>query len=98
MKISYNWIKQFLSIDWPAEKTGEVLTDLGLEVEGLESFISIPGGLKGVVVGEVLTCKQHPNADRLKLTEVSIGEDKPLQIVCEIGRASCRERMTRWEV
>ncbi|HLS10945.1 MAG TPA: phenylalanine--tRNA ligase subunit beta [Flavobacteriaceae bacterium] len=82
MKISYNWIKQFLSIDWPAEKTGEVLTDLGLEVEGLESFISIPGGLKGVVVGEVLTCKQHPNADRLKLTEVSIGEDKPLQIVC----------------
>lgn len=82
MKISYNWIKQFLNIDWPAEKTGEVLTDLGLEVEGLTSFTSIPGGLKGIVVGEVLTCKQHPNADRLKLTEVSIGQEKPLQIVC----------------
>ena len=82
MKISYNWIKQFLNIDWPAEKTGEVLTDLGLEIEGLESFVSIPGGLKGVVIGEVLTCKQHPNADRLQLTEVSIGQEKPLQIVC----------------
>lgn len=82
MKISYNWIKQFLTIDWPAEKTGEVLTDLGLEVEGLEYFINIPGGLKGIVVGEVLTCKQHPNADRLKLTEVSIGQEEPLQIVC----------------
>lgn len=82
MKISYNWIKQFLSIDWPAEKTSEVLTDLGLEVEGLESFTSIPGGLKGIVVGEVLSCKPHPNADRLKLTEVSIGQDNPIQIVC----------------
>ena len=82
MKISYNWIKQFLAIDWPAEKTGEVLTDLGLEVEGLESFISIPGGLKGIVIGEVLACKKHPNADRLQITEVNIGQEKPLQIVC----------------
>lgn len=82
MKISYNWIKQFLSIDWPAEKTSEVLTDLGLEVEGLEFFTNIPGGLKGVVIGEVLTCKQHPNADRLKLTEVSIGQENPIQVVC----------------
>lgn len=82
MKISYNWIKQFLAIDWPAEKTSEVLTDLGLEVEGLETFTNILGGLEGIVIGEVLACKQHPNADRLKLTEVAIGEDKPVQIVC----------------
>ena len=82
MKISYNWLKQFIKIDWDAEKTGELLTDLGLEIEGIEAYESVKGGLKGIVVGEVLTCKQHPNADRLKLTTVDIGEDAPLQIVC----------------
>ena len=82
MKISYNWLKQFLDIDWDARKTGELLTDLGLEIEGIEAFESIPGGLKGVVVGHVLSCGQHPNADRLKLTSVDIGADAPVQIVC----------------
>ena len=82
MKISYNWLKQFLQIGWEAEKTAELLTDLGLEVEGISSFESVKGGLKGIVVGEVLTCKPHPNADRLKLTTVDIGQKTPLQIVC----------------
>lgn len=82
MKISYNWLKQFIHIDWPAEKTGEILTDLGLEVEGIEKFESVKGGLKGVVVGEVLSCDAHPNADRLKLTQVDIGTGEVLQIVC----------------
>ncbi len=82
MKISYNWLKQFLRIDWDAEKTGELLTDLGLEVEGVEVVESIKGSLKGIVVGEVLTCMQHPNADRLKITTVTIGGESPLQIVC----------------
>lgn len=82
MKISYNWLKQFLQIDWEAEKTGELLTDLGLEVEGIASFESVKGGLQGVVVGEVLTCEKHPNADRLKVTTVDVGEDTPLHIVC----------------
>ncbi|MGV6827895.1 MAG: phenylalanine--tRNA ligase subunit beta [Flavobacteriales bacterium] len=82
MKISYNWLKQFIKIDWEAQKTGELLTDLGLEVEGIDNFESIKGGLKGIVIGEVLTCKQHPNADRLKVTTVNIGEEKPVQIVC----------------
>lgn len=82
MKISYNWLKQFLQMDWEAVKTGELLTDLGLEVEGIETVESVKGSLKGVVVGEVLTCKQHPNADRLKLTTVDVGADEPLQIVC----------------
>jgi len=82
MKISYNWLKQFLQIDWEAEKAGELLTDLGLEVEGIETKESIKGSLKGIVVGEVLTCEQHPNADRLKITTVDIGADEPLQIVC----------------
>ncbi|MEJ2113802.1 MAG: phenylalanine--tRNA ligase subunit beta, partial [Flavobacteriaceae bacterium] len=82
MKISYNWIKQFIKINWPAEQTGDLLTDLGLEVEGIEEFQSVKGGLEGVVIGEVLTCEQHPNADRLKVTTVNIGADNPLQIVC----------------
>ncbi len=82
MKISYNWLKQFLQIDWDSQKTGEMLTDLGLEVEGISSFESVKGGLQGVVVGHVLTCDKHPNADRLRLTTVDVGEDAPLQIVC----------------
>ncbi|NDV16618.1 phenylalanine--tRNA ligase subunit beta [Muricauda sp. TY007] len=82
MKISYNWLKQFLQIDWDAQKAGELLTDLGLEVEGISQFESVKGGLKGIVVGHVLTCEQHPNADRLKLTTVDVGQEAPLQIVC----------------
>lgn len=82
MKISYNWLNQFIRLDQDAEKTGELLTDLGLEVEGIETYQSIKGGLDGVVVGHVLTCEQHPNADRLKLTTVDIGRAEPVQIVC----------------
>ena len=82
MKISYNWLKQFLKIDWASDKTGELLTDLGLEIEGISNFESVQGGLKGVVVGHVLTCEKHPNADRLKLTSVDVGGASPLQIVC----------------
>ncbi len=82
MKISYNWLKQFLKVDWEAEKTGELLTDLGLEVEGIETFESVKGSLKGVVIGKVLSCEQHSNADRLKVTTVDIGNGSPLQIVC----------------
>jgi len=82
MKISYNWLKQFLQIDWDAQKTGELLTDLGLEVEGISQFESVKGGLKGIFVGHVLTCEKHPNADRLKLTTVDVGQEAPLQIVC----------------
>ena len=82
MKISYNWLKQFIKVDWNAEKTGNLLTDLGLEIEGIESFESLTGGLKGIVVGHVLECNQHPNADRLKVTSVAIGNGEVLQIVC----------------
>ena len=82
MKISYNWLKQFLKVDWEAEKTGELLTDLGLEVEGIETVESIKGSLEGVIVGKVLTCVQHSNADRLKVTTVNIGNDEIVQIVC----------------
>ncbi|MCL4140898.1 UNVERIFIED_CONTAM: hypothetical protein GTU68_000419 [Idotea baltica] len=82
MKISYNWLQQFLNIDLEVEKIGEILTDLGLEVEGVEKVESIKGSLEGIVVGEVLTCEKHPNADRLKVTTVDLGNGEPLQIVC----------------
>ncbi|MBC8756250.1 phenylalanine--tRNA ligase subunit beta [Kordia sp. YSTF-M3] len=82
MKISYNWVKQFIQLDWDAKKTGELLTDLGLEVEGIEKYESVQGGLEGIVVGHVLTCVQHPNADRLKVTTVDLGSGEPVQIVC----------------
>jgi phenylalanyl-tRNA synthetase beta chain len=82
MKISYNWLKQFLDIDLEAEKVGNILTDLGLEVEGIETVESVKGSLKGVLVGKVLTCEKHPNADRLKITTVDLGYGEPVQIVC----------------
>ncbi|MEC8133424.1 MAG: phenylalanine--tRNA ligase subunit beta, partial [Bacteroidota bacterium] len=82
MKISYNWLKEFINIDWDADKTSELLTNLGLEVEGVDVYESVKGGLKGVVVGQVIECIKHPNADRLKLTTVDIGQQKPLKIVC----------------
>ncbi|MEM9887158.1 MAG: phenylalanine--tRNA ligase subunit beta [Bacteroidota bacterium] len=82
MNISLNWLKDYLQIDLEAEKVGEVLTEIGLEVEGLEKVESIEGGLAGVVVGHVVECGQHPNADRLSLTKVDIGVEELLQIVC----------------
>ena len=81
MKISYNWIKQFLEIDLPSEQVSEILTDLGLEVESVKTHESVKGGLEGVVIGEILHCSQHPNANRLKVTEVDLGK-KVVQIVC----------------
>ena len=82
MKISYNWLKQFIKIDWKSEEIAALLTDLGLEVEMVDKFESIKGGLEGIVVGHVLTCIPHPDADRLKVTTVDLGDGIPIQIVC----------------
>ena len=83
MRISYNWLKQFIKIDWNSEDTAALLTDLGLEVERVEKFESLKGGLEGIVVGHILTCEQHPDADRLKITTVDLGDgNPPVQIVC----------------
>ena len=93
MKISYNWLKQFIKIDWETEETAALLTDLGLEVETVEKFQSVKGGLEGVVVGHVLTCIQHPNADRLKVTTVDVGEANPLQIVCGASNVAVGQKV-----
>ena len=82
MKISYNWLKQFINLDWEPEKTSELLTNLGLEVEGLEKYSSIKGGLEGIIVGHIEKCEKHPNADRLKVTSVNVGKETLLKIVC----------------
>lgn len=82
MKISYNWLSDYVKPLPPVEEVSILLTSLGLEVEDIISFESIKGGLQGVVVGEVMTCIPHPQADKLKLTTVNIGTDAPLHIVC----------------
>ena len=82
MNISFNWLSEFLKIDLKIEEVSEILTDIGLEVEGIEKYEQFKGGLEGLIVGEVVYCEQHPNADRLKLTKVNIGNESILQIVC----------------
>ena len=82
MKISYNWLQQFITLKDTPEESGKLLTDLGLEVEGIDTYESIPGSLEGIVVGEVLSCISHPNADRLRVTTVALGEGETVQIVC----------------
>ena len=82
MKISNNWLKDYIKTDLKSEKIGEYLTDIGLEVEGIDKFESVKGSLEGIIVGKVLTCEQHPNADKLKITTVDIGNGKILNIVC----------------
>ena len=82
MKISYNWLKEYLKIDIDPRNLSDILTGIGLEIEGSEEWESVRGGLKGVVVGEVLSCKKHPDADKLSVTTVDIGQPEPLSIVC----------------
>lgn len=82
MHISFNWLRDFLKTDLSSEEMSSVLTDLGLEVEKIEHYQSIKGGLEGVVIGKVLSCEKHSNADKLKVTQVDIGADEPVQIVC----------------
>ncbi len=82
MKVSYNWLKDYLDIDLPWQEVSRILTDIGLEVEGEDETESIQGGLRGFVVGEVTYRAQHPNADRLSVTRVNIGDGDDLSIVC----------------
>lgn len=82
MKTSYNWLKEYLHTDLSTIQLGDLLTEIGLEVEGIETVESIKGGLRGIVIGEVITCERHPNADRLSVTTVNIGQESVLHIVC----------------
>ncbi|NSW93732.1 MAG: phenylalanine--tRNA ligase subunit beta [Bacteroidales bacterium] len=93
MKISYNWIRDYLNIETEPEKLAEILTGIGLEVEGSEWWESVPGGLKGVVIGHVLTCQRHPSADRLFVTTVDVGKSEPLHIVCGAPNVSAGQKV-----
>jgi len=82
MNISYNWLKDYLDFDLSPEETSAALTSLGLETGGVEEVEAIKGGMEGLVIGEVLTCVEHPDSDHLHITTVNVGEGEPLQIVC----------------
>ncbi len=82
MNISYNWLKQYVAFDLTAEKLADILTSIGLEVEDMEVVEEIPGGLKGVMVAEVLECEDHPDSDHLHVTKLNIGQEETIQVVC----------------
>ena len=82
MKISLSWLQQYLKVDLSTDEISELLTDIGLEVEGVQKYETIKGGLRGIVIGKILTVDKHPDADRLNLTSVDVGAEDPLQIVC----------------
>ena len=82
MNISYNWLKEYVNFDLTPDETAAALTSIGLETGGVEEVQTIKGGLEGLVIGEVLTCEEHPNSDHLHITTVNLGDGEPVQIVC----------------
>lgn len=92
MNISFRWLKEMLPVHHPVEQVAAVLTATGLEVEGVEAVEDVPGGLNGLVVGQILSAERHPDADRLQVCQVNIGEAEPLEIVC--GAANARAGLT----
>lgn len=93
MKISYNWLKQYINVDVEPDKVAKLLTGCGLEVESMESFQSVRGGLKGVVIGEVLTCVKHPNSDHLSITTVDAGYESPFHVVCGASNVAAGQKV-----
>ncbi len=93
MKTSLSWLRRYIDIDLSIDDLSEVLTTIGLEVEGVDEVEMIQGGLKGVVVGEVKTCAKHPDADKLKVTTVNIGGEEDLQIVCGAPNCAAGEKV-----
>jgi phenylalanyl-tRNA synthetase beta chain len=93
MTISHKWLSEYLPVTIEPERLSKILTSIGLEVEKMETFEEVKGGLKGLVIGEVLQAEQHPNADKLKLTKVNIGNGEPLQIVCGAPNVAAGQRV-----
>ena len=93
MNISYNWLKEYVDFDLSAEEVAKALTSIGLEVDDVEEFQTIKGGLKGIVVGEVLTCEPHPNSDHMHVCSVDLGEENPVQIVCGAANIAAGQKV-----
>ena len=92
MNISFNWLNEFLKINLKIDEVCEILTDIGLEVEGIVEYQNVKGNFEGLIVGEVIQCEKHPNADRLKLTKVNIGQET-LQIVCGATNVNINQKV-----
>ncbi|RYF51226.1 MAG: phenylalanine--tRNA ligase subunit beta, partial [Cytophagaceae bacterium] len=93
MNISYSWLTQFIDVDKTPDELDHILTSTGLEVDGIERVDLIPGGLTGVVIGTVLTCERHPDADKLSITTVDVGGEQPLNIVCGAPNVAAGQRV-----
>lgn len=93
MKVSLNWLKEYIDLNQSPEKVGEILTSIGLEVEGMEEVESIKGGMRGIVIGFVKECGRHPNADRLSVTKVDIGQGEDLQVVCGANNIAAGQKV-----
>src|ERR1700761_6823100 len=93
MTISYNWLCDYLPVKIGPERLSRILTSVGLEVESLEKYEAVKGGLKGLIIGEVLESVPHPNADKLKLTKVNTGGAEPLQIVCGAANVAVGQKV-----
>src|SRR3954468_17149536 len=93
MIISYQWLLEYLPEPLPVNELSKILTSIGLEVEAVESVGGIKGGLKGLVIGEVLTCAKHPNADKLSVTTVNVGAENPLHIVCGASNVAAGQKV-----
>ncbi|MFZ9186973.1 MAG: phenylalanine--tRNA ligase subunit beta [Algoriphagus sp.] len=93
MKISINRLKEYIHLTESPAEIASLLTQSGLEVESIDSFVSVPGGLEGMVIGEVLTCEKHPDADKLSLTTVAIGPDQVSQIVCGASNVAAGQKV-----
>src|SRR6187402_775202 len=93
MKISYNWLKEFIHTDKTPQEISTILTGTGLEVESLEKVQAVPGGLEGLVIGYVKEIAQHPNADRLRITKVDVGTGQDLQVVCGAANVDAGQKV-----
>ena len=93
MIISYNWLSEYLPVSIEPQKLSKILTSIGLEVESLHKYESLKGGLEGIVIGEILTCIKHPDADKLKITTVDIGAAEPIQIVCGADNVAAGQKV-----
>ena len=93
MIISYNWLSEYLPEIIEPEKLSKILTSIGLEVESLHKYETVKGGLQGLIIGEVITCEKHPDADKLKLTTVDIGTSEKLQIVCGAANVAVGQKV-----
>ena len=93
MNISYNWLKEYVDFDLMPDEVADALTSIGLETGGVEEVQTIKGGLEGLVIGEVLTCEEHPNSDHLHITTVNLGSGEPTQIVCGAANVAAGQKV-----